>query len=214
MQLPLLLVIAIGAKTLKATFAIGGDEGLSEKAENSIRMMTYNVHSFKLYGEDNTESVKEKMLQVVKDQNPDIICFQEFYTRYKGAFDTVDSLKELLKTKYYYFVPTNKNDYEATGLAIFSKYPIKNSGKIPFIEGFPGNMSIYADLNIKGQTLRVYNVHFQSISFEKQDYEYLDKMKEMNTEIATIKTDFEDVKKCIFKTKWSGRHHEKGNGHL
>jgi exonuclease III len=49
-------------------------------------MMTYNVHSFKLYGEDNTESVKEKMLQVVKDQNPDIICFQEFFTRYKGAF--------------------------------------------------------------------------------------------------------------------------------
>ena len=90
-----ILVIALGAKTLKATFAIGGDEGGAEKADNSIRMMTYNVHSFKLYGEDNTESVKEKMLQVVKDQNPDIICFQEFFTRYKGAFDTVDSLKAL-----------------------------------------------------------------------------------------------------------------------
>jgi endonuclease/exonuclease/phosphatase family metal-dependent hydrolase len=194
-----ILVIALGAKTLKATFAIGGDEGGTEKAEYSIRMMTYNVHSFKLYGEDNTESVKEKMLQVVKDQNPDIICFQEFFTRYKGAFDTVDSLKVLLNTKYYYFVPTNKNDYEATGLAIFSKFPIKDSGKIPFVEGFPGNMSIYTDLNIKGKTLRVYNVHFQSISFEKQDYEYLDKVKEMNTELQPSKRILRMLKSAFLK---------------
>ncbi|MGN8058039.1 endonuclease/exonuclease/phosphatase family protein [Pedobacter sp. 22163] len=193
------LVITLGAKTLKATFAIGGDEGGTEKADNSIRMMTYNVHSFKLYGEDNTESVKEKMLQVVKDQNPDIICFQEFFTRYKGAFDTVDSLKVLLNTKYYYFVPTNKNDYEATGLAIFSKFPIKDSGKIPFVEGFPGNMSIYTDLNIKGKTLRVYNVHFQSISFEKQDYEYLDKVKEMNTELQPSKRILRMLKSAFLK---------------
>lgn len=194
-----ILVIAMGAKTLKATFAIGGDEGSAEKVDHSIRMMTYNVHSFKLYGEDNTESVKEKMLQVVKDQNPDIICFQEFYTRYKGAFDTVDSLKALLNTKYYYFVPIDKNDYEAVGLAIFSKYPIENSGKIPFVEGFSNNMSIYADLNIKGKTLRIYNVHFQSISFEKQDYEYLDKVKEMNTELQPSKRILRMLKNAFLK---------------
>ncbi|KIA94326.1 endonuclease [Pedobacter kyungheensis] len=194
-----ILVIAVGAKTLKATFAIGGDEGPVERADNTIRMMTYNVHSFKLYGKDNTESVKEKMLQVVKDQNPDIICFQEFFTRYKGAFDTVDSLKLLLNTKYYYFVPTNKNDYEATGLAIFSKFPIKDSGKIPFVEGYAGNMSIYTDLNIKGKTLRVYNVHFQSISFEKQDYDYLDKVKEMNTELQPSKRILRMLKSAFYK---------------
>lgn len=194
-----IIIIAVGFKTLRATFAIGGDEGGKEKAENSIRMMTYNVHNFKLYGGDNDEWVKEQMLQVVKDQNPDVICFQEFYTRFTGKFDTIDSLKALLNTKFYYFVPTNKNEYEAIGLAIFSKYPIKNTGKIPFIEGVPGNMSIYADLNIKGKTLRVYNVHFQSISFEKQDYDYLDKVKKMDTDLKPSKRILRMLKSAFLK---------------
>ncbi|WP_131539201.1 endonuclease/exonuclease/phosphatase family protein [Pedobacter nototheniae] len=194
-----LAVIAFGYKTLRATLAFGGSEGRAEKSEGSIRMMTYNVHSFKLYGENNTESVKEKMLKVVKDQNPDIICFQEFYTRYKGSFDTIDSLKALLNTKYYYFVPTNKNEYEANGLAIFSKYKIINTGKIPFEQGIAGNMSIYADLQMGLKTLRIYNVHFQSISFEKQDYDYLDKVKEMNTEIQPSKRILKMLKSAFLK---------------
>jgi len=194
-----LLVIASGFKTLKATFSIGGDKGGAEKAENSIRMMTYNVHNFKLYGGENDESVKEKMLKVVRDENPDIICFQEFYTRNKGNFDTVDSLKAILNTKHFYFVPTNKNDYEAYGLAIFTKYPITNTGKIPFVDGYNGNMSIYVDLNISGKTLRVYNVHFQSISFEKQDYEYLDKVREMNTELKPSKRILRMLKSAFLK---------------
>lgn len=194
-----IIVIALGFKTLKATIAIGGDEGKDEKVANSVRMMTYNVHSFKLYGGENDKSVKEQMLQVIKRQNPDIICFQEFYTRFKGSFDTVDSLKLLLKTKYYYFVPISKNEFEATGLAIFSKYPIKKSAQIPFTDNTAGNMSIYADLAINGKTLRVYNVHFQSISFEKQDYDYLDKVKEMKTDIQPSKRILRMLKGAFLK---------------
>ncbi|MCZ4225443.1 endonuclease/exonuclease/phosphatase family protein [Pedobacter rhodius] len=170
-----LFVIAIGYKTIHATFGFGGDEGGTEKAEGSIRMMTYNVHSFKLFGENNTIPVKEKMLQVVKDQNPDIICFQEFYTRRKGNFNTIDSLKRLLKTDYYYFRPAGNNDYEAFGLAIFSKYPIKEKGEILF-EAFGDNMSIYTDLDVRGKTVRIFNVHFQSISFQPQDYQFIDQL--------------------------------------
>jgi len=152
-----LLCIALGYKTLHATFGFGGTEGGKEKKETSIRVMTYNVHSFKLFGEDN------------------IVCFQEFYTRHKGSFNTIDSLKRLLNTKYYYFRPAMNNDYEAYGLAIFSKYPIQSKGEILF-EGVGDNMSIYADVNIKGKTMRVYNVHFQSISFQPQDYTFIDEL--------------------------------------
>ncbi|PWS30869.1 endonuclease/exonuclease/phosphatase family protein [Pedobacter paludis] len=169
------LIIAIGYKTIYSTFGFGGDRGTSEKVEGSIRVMTYNVHSFKLFGENNTVSAKEKMLQVVKDQNPDVICFQEFYTRYKGNFNTIDSLKRLLNTKYYYFRPANKNDYEAFGLAIFSKYPIKNKGEIVF-KANGDNMSIYTDIDINGRVMRIFNVHFQSISFQPQDYEFIDQL--------------------------------------
>lgn len=194
-----IFIIGFGYKTLNATFKIFGTEGDAEKSKNTIRMMTYNVHNFKLYGENNIESIKEQMLQVVKDQNPDIICFQEFFTRYKGPYNTIDSLKSLLNTKYYYFLPVLKNDYEAYGLAIFSKYPIKNKGEIKFDNFQSENSSIYADLDIGNKALRVYNVHLQSISFEKQDYEYLDKVKEMKTKVQPAKRILKMLKSAFLK---------------
>jgi endonuclease/exonuclease/phosphatase family metal-dependent hydrolase len=180
-------LVLYGSKTLHATFSFIGEQGAATKNEQAIRVMTYNVHSFKLYGSNNTQSVKEKMLQVIKDENPDVICMQEFFTRFRGPYNTIDSLKRLLNTKHYYFMPVSKNDYEAFGLAIFSKYPIKSTGNVPFQNGVAANMSIYADLDIKGKNLRVYNTHLQSISFEKEDYDYLDSVKDMHTKMQPTK---------------------------
>lgn len=181
-------LIAYGGNVLLATFGFFGNAGDSVKTEPAaIRMMTYNVHNFKKYGEGNQEEIKEKMLNVVNEQKPDIICFQEFYTKYKGPYNTIDTLKRMLNTSHYYFLPTMKSTTEAIGLAIFSRYPIKNKGNIIFNEGSGGNESIFVDLEIDNQIVRVYNVHLQSISFEKEDYSYLEKVKEMDPQLSPSK---------------------------
>ena len=183
-----LAIICWGWHTLIATIGFFGNAGKNEKAEDElVRVMTYNVHNFKPYGDEITEQVKDEMLNVVRDQNPDVVCFQEFFTKPNGPFDTVDSLKKLLNTKYYYFVPTMQSTSEAIGLAIFSKYPIKDKGKIVFEEA-GGNESIYVDLAVNKHALRIYNVHLQSISFEIEDYSYLEKVKsDMNVEKGSSK---------------------------
>jgi len=182
-------VILLGWRALTATISISGERGEGPKSgADLVRMMTYNVHSFKPFDSGNVESVKEKMLQVVKRENPDIMCFQEYYTRKKGNYAITDSLKAMLNTPYYYFVPSSRNDYEAMGLAIFSKYPIKNKGNIVFDANHGGNASIYVDVEVNHKMLRVYNVHLQSISFDKQDYQYLDKVtRKMDAEIVPSK---------------------------
>lgn len=182
-------LILAGWQALTASVGIFGEEGIGEKRHpDQIRMMTYNVHSFKPYGQKNTEPIKQQMLDIIKTENPDIVCFQEYFTRRKGPFDITDSLKKMLNTPYYYFVASSENDYEGTGLAIFSRYPIKGKGKIAFGENFGGNASIYVDLQIKQKQLRVYNVHLQSISFDKQDYNYIDKVaKKMDADLMPSK---------------------------
>jgi len=194
------IVICAGWHTLTATFSFVGEQGANEKsASDLVRMMTYNVHNFKPYGDTLSTAVKEKMLNVVSTQNPDIICFQEFYTKKRGPYDTVDSLKKLLNTKYYYFSPTMKSQSEAIGLAIFSKYPIKDKGDIVFDEN-GGNQSIFVDLEVNGQTLRVYNVHLQSISFEKEDYSYLEKVThKMDVEKSSSKRIARMLKNAFLK---------------
>jgi endonuclease/exonuclease/phosphatase family metal-dependent hydrolase len=179
-------IIAFGWHTLIATIGFFGNSGKEEKGDDKqIRMMTFNVHNFKPYGDEITEEITQKMIAVVKGQHPDVICFQEFFTRFKGPYDTVDSLKKLLNAPYYYFMPSMESESEAIGLAIFSRYPIQNKGFIEFEN--TGNGSIYVDLKVNNQTLRVYNVHLQSISFDKEDYTYLDKVKEMDAEVSSTK---------------------------
>lgn len=64
---------------LTATYRLFGEEGTNTKdSEHYLRMMTYNVHQFKKYGENNDVSTKDQIIKVIEDQNPDVICFQEF----------------------------------------------------------------------------------------------------------------------------------------
>lgn len=195
-----ILIICSGWHTLIATFGFFGNTGTNEKSSDDfVRVMTYNVHNFKPYGDKITREVKEKMLAVIREQNPDVICFQEFFTKPKGPFDTVDSLKKMLNTKHYYFVPTLESSTEAIGLAIFSKYPIVNSGRINF-ENSSGNESIYVDLKFKSHVFRVYNVHFQSISFQEEDYSYLDGVsKEIDLNKASTKRILRMIKSAFLR---------------
>ncbi len=183
------IVIVVGWPALTATFSFSGEEGVGPKSEKTfIRMMTYNVHSFKPFEDESIKDAKTQMLKLIEEENPDIICLQEFYSRKKGSYDLTDSLKRILNTQHYYFTPSSQNDYEATGLAIFSKYPIKDKGRISFDIDRRGNESIYADIEVNKKRIRVYNVHLQSISFNKQDYRYLDQITtKMDAELLPSK---------------------------
>jgi len=179
-------LILSGTQALNATFGLigNGAEGPKAKPEH-IRMMTYNVHGFRPYGSKSIDSVKHQMLRLIAAEDPDVICFQEYYTRKKGPFDLTDSLKKILRTRHFYFEPSMQNEYEAYGLAIFSRFPIGEKGLIKFNDYYDGNASIYADIVVRRQKLRVYNVHLQSISFQEQDYDYIDKVsKKMDPDIV------------------------------
>ena len=138
--------------------------------------MSYNVHLFDLYNDNINQSYKNKnkIIEYVKKQNPDIICFQEFYDQDPpSSFRTKDTIIEIMDIKYIHeqFAKKNKQR-QKFGVTIFSKYPIIKKGKINFkTHKWNYNYCIYADIIKKTDTFRVYNVHLQSIRLEKEDYE-------------------------------------------
>ncbi len=194
----ILLFTLTGYSTLFSTIKFFGNEGPTEKTADHLRVMTYNVHNFKKVGDKNNLETKRKFLQVLKEQNPDVVLFQEFYTRYKGEYNLTDSVKKLLNTPHTYFISSKKNDYEAMGLAIFSKYPLKNKNFIPF-DRAGANGCLYADIIYKNQSLRIFNVHLRSISFEQQDYQYLDQVKEINPDKQSSKRIYRMLKSAFQK---------------
>jgi endonuclease/exonuclease/phosphatase family metal-dependent hydrolase len=169
-----LVVILIGWKVLNNNVGIRLPNSVSIATNQKIlRLMTYNVHDFKRYGASNDISTKHEILDVIKEQQPDIIGIQEFLTRKKGEYDMLDSVNKIMGAGHYYFEPTMASSNEAIGMAIFSKYPIKSHGLVQLSYKGSGNQCLYVDVEKDGSIFRMYSVHLQSISFDPQDYIYL-----------------------------------------
>jgi endonuclease/exonuclease/phosphatase family metal-dependent hydrolase len=169
-----LVIILIGWNVLNNNVGIRLPAGASQApVQKLLRVMTYNVHDFKRYGAGNDISTKHEILDVIKEQQPDIIGIQEFLTRKKGEYDMLDSVNKIMGAGHYYFEPTMASSNEAIGMAIFSKYPIKSHGLVQLSYKGSGNQCLYVDVEKDGSIFRMYSVHLQSISFDPQDYIYL-----------------------------------------
>jgi endonuclease/exonuclease/phosphatase family metal-dependent hydrolase len=174
------LIVASGWSVLKNNIGFhssGGNADKSSTDTNVIRLMTYNVHDFKRYGSKNDTSTRHDILNIISGQKPDIIGFQEFYSRKTGAYDMVDSIIRLMGADNYYFQPLIFNRAEAIGIAIFSKYPVINHGMINISTKGSENGCLYVDVKKGGQVFRVYAVHLQSIHFDPEDYKYLKRIE-------------------------------------
>lgn len=170
-----------------------------KSSENFIRVMTYNVHNFKQFGDKNDAFTKDQIIDIIRKEQPDILCIQEFFSRKKGEFNFRKLISQILETEHYYFVPTVDNDYEAIGMAIFSKLPILEKGRIPF-KNVHGNEAIFMDLEFKGKPFRIYNVHFQSINFQPEDYKYLKEVtKEIDTDVKSSRRIGSRLKQAFLK---------------
>jgi len=155
-------------------FHYGHSDPAKPQDANNIRLMTYNVHGFKKFGAKKDISTKHEILEIIKHEQPDIIGFQEFYTRKRGQYNMIDSLKKIIGENYYYQSFSSNQD-ESSGMAIFSRFPIISKGFIQLsTETESVNQCLYVDVKNNNRLFRVYSVHLQSIHFEPEDYRYLD----------------------------------------
>ncbi|MXV16931.1 endonuclease/exonuclease/phosphatase family protein [Hufsiella ginkgonis] len=171
-----LACILIGYRSLAGTFGFrtGDEDGSAKSSPDLLRVMTYNVHLLRtFYEQENSSPIRDQMFELTRIEQPDIICFQEFITRAKGPMDNIRLLKRITGTEHVYYVPNSGNDFESQGLAIFSRFPILNAGSLLFPNTSRGNEAIFADIWFNNRVIRVYNVHFQSIGFQPEDYKYM-----------------------------------------
>ncbi len=79
-----IISLLIGWGTLNKTVGFTTRNAEPIKDSTHLRVMSYNVHLFKGFGDDNKINTKKDILELFQDLDPDIICIQEFYTRKKG----------------------------------------------------------------------------------------------------------------------------------
>lgn len=130
----------------------------------TVKVMTYNVRSF--YGPDGESSV-EDIVDLIREQNPDIVCLQEFNGRLAGGSDSFRLLLDSYDISR--FDETRDSEVpEDTGLVILSKYRILRSATV-----LTPHSSSWADLLVDEDTLRVFNNHLHSTAINADDNEYI-----------------------------------------
>tara|TARA_Y100000385_G_scaffold26644_1_gene25316 strand:+ start:1071 stop:2195 length:1125 start_codon:yes stop_codon:yes gene_type:complete len=167
--LPSLILIIIGMYHHSRYFQINSFAYI-KKNENSINVMSYNVRLFDLYNWNKNKESKQKILNLIKVQNPDIICFQEYFYDKSKQFQTRDLIMKELGFNYYHenFSDESKNN-SYFGLATFSKFPIINRENLQF-NNDNSNQCIWSDIVKDKDTLRIFNTHLGSIRFNHSDY--------------------------------------------
>lgn len=147
--------------------------------EKGYKVMSYNVRLFDLYNADNKAEftrARHEMFQLMRSESVDILCLQEYYNGKKGSVNYADSLLKEGICKFSALALTHNGKKEIPfGLATFSNYPIISSRKMDFSNT---NMSfcLVTDIAFPTDTVRVINVHLESIRFRKEDYMFVNEL--------------------------------------
>lgn len=141
-----LIVLLLGFNYITSIYKFTGSK-IVEDAEN-FSVMNYNVRLFNLFDWLPNENVEKDIVKFIKSENPSIISFQEYHKS--------DSFSLRGYEKFEHVSDGNVK----SGQAIFSKFPIINSGSIAFPD--TSNNAIYIDIVRKKDTIRIYNLHLQS----------------------------------------------------
>ncbi len=125
---------------------------VNKKSNNEISIMNYNVRLFNVYNWIKEPNIPSKIAAFIKTENPDILCLQEYHP----------TGEKLINYPYKYIKTIHGN--ATFGQAIFSKYKIINQGSLDFEN--TTNNGVFIDIVKDRDTIRVYNLHLESLGLK------------------------------------------------
>ncbi len=148
------------------------------KDVNSLRVMSWNVAQFDILEHKSHPEVKQQMFSLINTYQPDIACFQEMVGGdFNKAINYLGDFKTKLNFSEYYYAYDNRLDFDQDhhfGIIIFSRYPFIKKQTIVTPPGDYNSIFQYVDIAVNNDTIRVFNVHLQSLKFTQNNLQYLD----------------------------------------
>lgn len=143
--------------------------------ENTLKVLSYNIMSFAY--KKHTEAEANPILSYLARSGADIICLQEYVEFPQKDYPTRRKIYQALRKYPYRSVYQNG---DKTGIAVFSKYPIRKSRQIVYPS--ETNRSSIHLIDVKGKTLTLVNNHLESFKLTTEDRSrYKDFIKSMDS---------------------------------
>ena len=172
----------------KLIFAVVGiqSSAAEEKVKNSsYKLLSWNVHMFNFF--ENGGKPEATMIQKVKAANTDVFCVQELvFSLDSSSTFTFEKIKKQLGYPYgvaandrsfgvHTNIRTAKEKYHPFCIGILSKHPILQWKKVQSIPEY-NHTFLWADILLREDTVRVFNIHLQSMYLAKEDYKFIEQI--------------------------------------
>jgi endonuclease/exonuclease/phosphatase family metal-dependent hydrolase len=203
------IVILIGYNNLYHMVQSSRKYDASE-LKDAMKVISFNTRDFDIYhylplSKTNKNkwaydfTNRNKIYDFLRREQPDIICFQEYVHDATRNFNTTDTLKKFLYAKNFHFKYTvNSKNMNYFGIATYTKYPIIDTGRVEYATS-SGNMCTYTDVKINSKIVRIYNVHFESIHLQEEDYIFAENYKKSKHQQADATTRSEKILRRLKK---------------
>ncbi|MBL7928350.1 MAG: endonuclease/exonuclease/phosphatase family protein [Bacteroidia bacterium] len=202
-----LIVFVTGFKTFNVQWA--WNSITKTKSDSDFTVLSFNARNFDFYNWSGnyfgTSTIRQDAMDMIRKLNPDIICFQEFFHCDTGKYRIRQYMTDTLGYQEQFVVmPVTLYKHHHWGMAIYSRYPIVNTGEIELPKpqfnrkGSSINLCLYADIKIKHDTVRVYNVHFQSIRFGPDEYKMM-----LNNHLQASEENLKGMKSIAHRMKFA-----------
>jgi endonuclease/exonuclease/phosphatase family metal-dependent hydrolase len=178
----LISVIAIlfAIKPLQQIIPLSLATGFNKQKETTtLRITSWNVEHFDILEYRNHPEKKQQMIDLVNDYLPDVACFQEMVgsEKFTDAVNYIpDMMRQMGYTNYHYaFNP--KLDFDEKhhfGIITFSKFPIIKKETLQFYPFDYNSIFQYTDVLKGTDTIRIFNLHLQSLKFSADNLKYID----------------------------------------
>ena len=173
---------------------------IKEKKAGVLRVMSWNVEHFDILEYKTRPAIKQQMLDLIKEYQPDVAVFQEMVGNdsIATAINYIPAMMQKMQMQHYNYGFNPKLSFDPKhyfGIITFSKYHIINKQTISFYPNDYNSIFQYTDIVKDADTFRVFNIHLQSLKFSNSNLKFISN-PELNSE-----QDVKESKNLIYKLK-------------
>lgn len=192
-----IITLLLCLELIGSFFGFHPKSNVKQPDASTFRVATWNAHLFNFF--ENQGFLDHGMLQEAKNLKADVLAVQELVFSLDTLSPiTLEKVKKKLGYKYVatandraFGVHTNirqRNErYHPFCVAVFSNYPILRWEKVQDIKEY-NHTFLWVDLLINGDTVRLFNIHLQSMHFAKKDYEFVENIDQQGMDVDAVQT--------------------------
>ncbi|HNX88248.1 MAG TPA: endonuclease/exonuclease/phosphatase family protein [Paludibacteraceae bacterium] len=171
-----LIAIIIFYGTVKSAFPVNLAKPDIDTVSTKIKVLSYNTMNTGMM-KKHKKNDPNPVIKYILDTDADVVCLQECAISENSYQFNYDDFERIFKIYPYKHVSFQLNKWSmGIGLVTLSKYPIIEKRNAGYKSIF--NLTIYTDIIVGEDTLRIVNNHLESNRITAQDIQMTSKLKD------------------------------------